>query len=445
MGGNLNPIVGSTKDWVRDTNKRLDRANRGNGMPSIIIGTVDAAYINGVPLIDYTTINGSFTVQPVSMPFGWTPAAGQQVIVRTTSLGWVITDVLATATAFPVQFSLASALAAGWVNYIDAPATQSNALNPAHRLTVSRTTAFAVKLVGMIYNNTGGTVAANAVLFNLPAAFRPLQPKRFVGYTTVGPTGIIVETNGNVYSDVAVTAGTGVNFSFEWTNDPNIVWTPLVLNAPWVQSTIPGAATCRVGKDTLGRVWFEGLAQAGTSATAIAPIPAGFRRTGVAGINGASLGVAYELSAANRYTRVEAPVSAGAGIAAVQNIGDALLVGTSTGHSLDSANYMADTVTYEAVPLVTGSSYLNGYDVLGSILLSDGTVLLKGMVTGQAANGTITILPPGHRPLIRELMMCELGNAMTLLAIEPTGVVYNFSSASATFQSLENVRFAAEQ
>lgn len=446
--GKQNPIVHNTGGWIRDTNKRVTALDgQGSMGPSAIVGLVDALYGGaGIPAVTLVT-DVRVTVHPVSFPTGMSFTPGQQVVLVRSQLGWHILRSLSTVQTFNSQIPLAPYMvAAGSIvgDYADALSVLSDVSQPWHRGTISRTSAGMVAMIGLLF--VPGAVTANTVLFTIPVQFRPLQQKRLAAVGNGNVLSIIVETNGNVYSDVALTAGVFISLGgLCWTNDSAIVWTNLVLNSAqsWVASTATNAATARVGKDSVGRVWFEGYVKGGATATGIAPIPAGFRWTGIAGLNGGNVVQVYELGAATRNARVDAPASSGAGVAPNQSIIYESGNTPTTGISLDQISYAADPAVYDAVTLTNGTVYGNGYDVPGIYSFSDGGVRVKGLMATATVGSAQFFAKPGQRVLQRARFINDDTNAPGSTDFTPGGGLIVGQTVGG-FVSFANIQYIAE-
>lgn len=408
-------------------------------------GVVDPLWTVGRPTVTLNSplADGTTTVVAFLSASAADVLPGASVLlVHTSAGGWIITNSYASGPAFPRQIPLVPLV--GLTPYADTPAVLSDPGNPWHRPTVSKTSASMVTIKGLVYNSTGAIIAANTVLYTLAAAFRPLQQKRFVMQIGAAYGGLIIETNGNVYSDIAIPVANSILLDAAWTNDPAIVWTNLTYGTTWSLSSATGAATPRVGVDSVGRVWFEGLLKATNTANALAAIPAGFRWTGNGGINNAGLFTTYELSNASRVARVDAPASGGGGLAANQQI---LVTSTTavTGISLDAIQYPNGNPTYPAQPpLLAGSNYVQGYNSFAIYQFSDGGVKLRGLVAAEPAGANLGFLPVGWRPANRMRFIANQTNNADYMDILPNGQIV-LGGAATSFLNFENVNFIAEQ
>jgi hypothetical protein len=86
-----------------------------------------------------------------------------------------------------------------------------------------------------------------------------------------------------------------------------------------------------------------------------------------------------------------------------------------------------------------------GYEVASFRRFPDGTVEVRGLVSGGIA-GPVFVLPPGYRPR-RQLLFAVITdpNAVARVDVLPNGQVYAAAGCSAVWTSLSGVRFFADQ
>jgi hypothetical protein len=360
---------------------------------------------------------------------------GDRVVVQPVGSTYFIVTAGLPTPVFPNQIPLIGLMSSVWANYMDSLSGASDA-NSYSRATVSRTSAGFVALSGAIVNVSGATVAAGTTLLTLPAPFRPLQRKRLVVYTTAAQVGIIVETTGVVTLEQAIGASVVVSLNrLKWTNDPNIVWTQPVLAAPF--SNFGGTdGVARYGLDSVGRVFSEGLIKGGTAvAQSIYTLPTALNN---------SLGQlfsSYELSASNRFSRVDSGTSV-TGIPTMQP------PATNTGRSLDLdwVPTGAGSPAVTAIPFTAGANYTSGpgWSTFGYVKFPDGSVKLKGLVVPTATGSIIGYLPSGCRPAARTMWAVDATDVTGRVDISANGAI-TFVSGTATFVSLEDIAFIPEQ
>lgn len=336
---------------------------------------------------------------------------GDKVVVEQVGGSYFITTAALLTPDFPRIIKIPAP--ANLINYADLLTAANDSGQPYKRLGVTRTTAGCVWLSGFM---SGGAISANTVLFTLDPAFRPLQQKRFSVGGAGSTVGMIVEVNGNVYCDTALTNGITLNVS--WTNDPAIVWTNLTLSSGFTQSTLTGAAVPRIGIDTVGRVWLEGLV-AYTALGPIATIPLAFRWTNNGGVSSGQLYTCYDASVVARFGRIDYPVAwtTGAAPTYLSAVGGGA---TSTGLSLDSIHYLADGFgAQQVLTLGVGSAYGSGYGPPSFVQYLDQSVGVFGLhVTTGGVMGT---LPQGARPLERLRDLKESNAAQSSVDLIPNG------------------------
>jgi len=370
---------------------------------------------------------------------------GDKVVIERVGANFFITSAALLSPLKPIMIPLMGGLISSsvWVDYKDLPGVSSmQGINGFEygRARISKTSSSWVSMSGLISNSVA--TLANHLLMTLPTAFSPLQRKRLILFTTAGQIGCIVETNGQVILESALAVATAVSLNgLKWTNDPAITWTNLTMVSPY--TAFGGTdGTPRLGLDSLGRAFSEGLVKGGTVVNTVintAAYPSGFRWTA-----SAQLFMAYELSnTSSRLGRIDnvTPV-------ATTNAGKMTFASpaSNTGRSLD-LDWLPDALASLYVsPVLSVPNYnpgASGWNSFGAAKLSDGSVHLKGLLA-PTATGIIGYLPPGYRPADTEIWAVLSTDLPGRIDIYADGrIIWNAGTVG--FVSLENISFIAEK
>ncbi len=319
----------------------------------------------------------------------------------------------------------------------------------------TRTSAGVIGLRGLVKGGTIGGGATSAAC-TLPVGFRPAQNLIFqvAGYQggTSGAARIDVYTDGTVRvqsGDATWVSLSGITFLAKGA-PTSVAWTSGAWSAGWSNHTTgctaadgTGWGCLKYAKDTLGRVFVEGLGKPGTQ-TAGTVVSSSFSASGIAPSH-------------NMHITSNASSASAINITPTGTIQIRGVPASTTYQSLSFTYYPATFTSWATLPLISSSWVEYGpstYSPAQCYKGADDLVMVRGLIKGTSSSTAATITTTatcGGVSADGQLIMpaWTAGSANTLARVD---VLANgsltftapYGNTTTTANSLDNVRFIAD-